>query len=173
MFRFFLGEVVTKLILNLVAWAACSMLSSVVIASPEQYQLDLSVSRDGVVVSQPSFTVNDGQIADLTVQDPESALPELRLSAKASTSPASKNDKRVIQVDLQVFERVAGEWVLRGEPSIGTYMDQKATLALGSNGLQRPAANYSVDVTVSKADVDAQRRAIMGAAQSSAAMPAI
>ncbi|MFO1506744.1 MAG: hypothetical protein U1F23_06650 [Lysobacterales bacterium] len=117
------------------------------------YEVDLSIQRDGVVVSQPhiglvagkqvTFTVNSGQ--------PDSALRGL-LTVKPSS--AGPNGEESAELDLMFFEQYQGEWVLRSEPDVTTFLGQNASLSIQGEGLQRPAPRFDISYMIQR-DVSA------------------
>lgn len=121
-------------------------------ATSSQFKLDFSVSRNNQLISEPSIAVEEGRLADLNVSEQDGSSPAVRLTAIVKSAHMKKDGKPMVQVDLQLFESVEGEWVLRGEPSIGTYLDEKTTLTLDAGKLKRAAADYEVAVTVSAFD---------------------
>jgi len=127
---------------KLVACAALALISLTAQAA-DTFKVDLSVSRNGILVGQPSIQVTADRNADLTITPPGSSA-ENAIRVVMSVAPAA--DKGVVGIHLMVFDRVNGEWTLRAEPTMKAKLGSDVQLNVGTKGLARVAS--PIDLTV-------------------------
>ncbi|KJV33812.1 hypothetical protein [Luteibacter yeojuensis] len=128
--------------------AACLALllgiTSMAAHAADTFKVDLSVSRQGVIVDQPSIQVAAGRDADLTITPPGAPGDKaIRLMVSVSAAEAG-----TVGLHMLVFDRVNGEWTLRAEPSVKAKLGSNVQLTIGTKGLARAASPIDLKVTV-------------------------
>ncbi|QDE40056.1 hypothetical protein FIV34_12935 [Luteibacter pinisoli] len=112
------------------------------------FKVDLSVSRGGIVIGQPSIQVKADLNADLTITPPGSpAEAAVRLVVSVAPTP----DKGVVDIHLMVFDQAHGEWTLRAEPTMKAKLGSDVQLKVGTKGLARAASPIDVTVKIAAA----------------------
>lgn len=148
-----LKHLALSLCFGLTAWCAGAS------AVDTDYMLDLTVTREGATIGQPSIGVEAGKQAEVVIED-ASKQADVRLLVTAKSSDAkSKTNDEIVMLDLSLFEKVSGEWVLRAEPTIGAVIGKEATVSVGPGTGGRGAPEYTIAVTASHSQVPADAKA--------------
>lgn len=119
------------------------------------YQVEMSVSRDGTIISKPRALVSSGTEANLISEDPVDSSRNYRLVIKVQPSAFVSDAKReAIDIKAIFYEQVAGEFVLRGEPSATVYVGDQAKLTLSNSVAARTAPTYELTITATRASTE-------------------
>lgn len=121
-------------------------------AAQAHYRTDLTVSRDGVVIGEPSFGLVPGRQADITSLDRNDPEHGFRILITARDAAAANASAMAISVrlDMLFLERNDGEWVLAGEPSLEIEPGKNAAVSFSTSPGRRAAHRYEIGVSIER-----------------------
>ena len=111
--------------------AMLGIASSSLFAQPPVWRLDMTVLKDGRVVTAPQIVVNEGQPGELMWQDSKASGPEMKLTATATSDLARDGKGLVADLAMRLYEFVDGKAVLRMAPSLVVKPGVEASVRLG------------------------------------------
>lgn len=123
-------------------------------SATDLYQVNMTVSRDGTVLSKPNILVKSGKQAEVNFSDTKDPEAGFRILLTVQPSAAQRSSKSTVSFDTMFFEKVQGEWVLRGQPQLRIALGEPASFELTNENIKRVAPEFKVDVTVSKGSID-------------------
>lgn len=139
--------------LILVGFAPWATASESAPAQASAYQLQMTISRDKVVISKPLAVLADGVEAVFQSDGAVATSLGYRAVVKVSHSDRlAKGKGELAEVDVKFFEQRDGESVLRGQSSLTLELGKAASLRLPGNAKDAATARtYEFEVQVTKA----------------------
>lgn len=119
-------------------------------------RVELEIVRSGTILATPAFTAISGSPVRLVLSGGEAGEGGLRIEAVAEPAAPSSRGRPTTRLRFQLFEEVAGAWVLAGQPEMRVEDGNAATVEV-SGGL----GSWSLNVVArSRFDATADRMAV-------------
>ena len=137
--RRFLGNV-------LVGWLVLGAVST---TAATAYKVDMTVTRNGDVVAEPSAVIEQNRQADLTIENSDAPV---RLLLTATEGPAVAAGRPTVELKLLFLTRSGEKWLLQAEPSTALYLGQEASLTVDSAIDRTTKDAYEIRLIVDRFD---------------------
>jgi hypothetical protein len=114
------------------------------------YRVDMTISRNGSLVSKPAIVVEPGAQAELRDENPMKPDDGFRMLVTVSPLSDAPNGKESIKLQLQFFGRLQGKWIERGNHSITALVGKNVSFAFPSKPPEAKGKNYDLVITTSR-----------------------
>lgn len=117
--------------------------------SSTAYRIDMTISRNGSLISKPAIVAEAGAEAELTDQKPGKPDDGFRILVKVSPLADAPDGKESIKLDLSFFGRFNGKWIERDHHSITALVGKNVSFAFPSKPPESVGKDYDLIITTS------------------------